>query len=162
MKTCRSPGNQRGAVIVIALVMLLVFTVIMAGAFTLSGVNLAAVGNMQSRDEALAAADVAIKQVLDSPFTTAPAAETVTVDINQDGTPDYTVSVRTPVCLSARTSMDAPLCGIEMQGACPSSTYNTVWEVHATVADPVTGASAVVRSGVRVMLSETQLNAVCP
>jgi Tfp pilus assembly protein PilX len=162
MKGRPSPQSQKGAVIVIALVMLLVFTGLMAGAFTLSGINLAAVGNMQSREEALSAANIAIEQVVSTPFTTLPVAEDINVDINNDNTVDYVVSMATPVCIMARISGDAPKCGVELLGACPSSTYNTVWELRASVVDPASGATAVVRSGVRVLLSETELNAVCP
>lgn len=162
MKTFRFRHGQQGAVIVIAMVMLLVFTVIMAGAFNLSGVNLLAVGNMQSRDEALAAADIAIEQILGSPFATSPAAETIDVDINNDGTNDFTVSVATPVCIRATLSGYAPKCGVELAGACPGNSYNTIWEIRSTVSDAASGAAVVTRSGVRVRLTETQLAAVCP
>ena len=42
-----------------------------------------------------------------------------------------------------------------------SSTWNTVWNLEATVTDPASGASVRVRSGVRVLLTESQKDAVC-
>jgi hypothetical protein len=47
-----------------------------------------------------------------------------------------------------------------------ASTWNTVWDIQATVLTDdglnVGGASVVVRAGVRALLSEAQKNIVCP
>lgn len=160
MSMCLCVQAQRGATLVVALVMLLLFTLLVSGALTMSTVNLKAVGNMQVREEALAAANMAIDQVLSSSFSDAPAAEEVVVDINNDGTDDYTAAIAVPACIRATIAGDAPKCEIGL--VCPSSTYNTVWELRATVTDPNSGAQTVVRSGVRVLLSEAKRNAVCP
>jgi hypothetical protein len=40
-------------------------------------------------------------------------------------------------------------------------TWNTDWDIDATVADAASGAAVRVREGVRVLLSQTQKNAVC-
>ncbi|RJG11982.1 hypothetical protein D3879_01240 [Pseudomonas cavernicola] len=162
----KKPGamGERGAALVVGLIMLLLLTLMVSGAFTLSTVNLKSVGNMQMREEALAAANSIMERVLGSMLkastTTPPVGETGTFDVNNDGTNDYTVIVATPECIRAVVSGAAPKCEVGM--VCPSDTWNTVWELRATVTDPASGASSVVRSGVRVLLTQAQKNAVCP
>ena len=64
MKNLQYSGRQQGAALIVGLIMLLLLTLMVTAAFTLSGVNLKAVGNMQSRAEATAAANAA-KAVID-------------------------------------------------------------------------------------------------
>jgi hypothetical protein len=157
---------QRGATLVVGLIMLVLITVMVTSAFTLSTTNLQSVGNMQFRDEAVAAANKASEQVLSSPFTTAPAAETINVDLNNDGTTDYEVRFDVPTCIGDSE--------VIISGAAPSSVtlgssfavagstfYQTVWDLSARVTDDVSGASVHVRQGVRVLLTQAQYNAVC-
>lgn len=153
-------ARQRGATLLITLVMLLMLMLMVGSAYTLSGTNLKAVGNMQFRDEAIAAADVGIQRVIGSAFTSAPTAEQLNVDINNDGTTDYLVSMATPVCMSARPSASSDVCGGELSSMC-SSGWDTVWALSASVVDAVTGTSVKVRSGVRVHLTDTQKIAAC-
>ncbi len=160
MKTIGKKGKQQGATLVITLVMLLMLMLMVGSAYTLSGTNLQAVGNMQFRNEAIASANIGIERVLGSAFTTAPQAEQLNVDINNDNTPDYVVSMAAPVCLSAKQSSGASLCGQQTQPMC-SQDWNTVWELNATVTDAVTGAAVKVRSGVRVQLTDIQKRTVC-
>jgi hypothetical protein len=152
---------QRGATLVVAMVMLLLFTLLISGAFTMGTVNLKAVGNMQWRDEALAAANVAIEKVIGSPFTDELQAESHFIDINKDDIDDYVVNIAMPECVRATISSAAPKCSVDMP-ICPSDTWDTVWDIRAVVADESSGARVVVRSGVRVLLSDTRKKAVCP
>lgn len=152
---------QRGSALVIGLIMLLLLTLVVSGAFSLSGTNIKAVGNLQAKQEVTAAAEVALNQVLGSPFTVAPAAESISVDINNDGVVDYTVAIATPVCLRATVADAAPPSSVSLP-VMASSTWNTVWDLDATVADPASGAAVRIRSGVRVLLSQAQCDAVCP
>ncbi|AOE83529.1 PilX N-terminal domain-containing pilus assembly protein [Pseudomonas sp. TCU-HL1] len=157
--------DQQGATLVVGLIMLLMLTLLVGSAFTMSGSSLRSVGNMQARDEALAAANIAIEQIVSSPFTDAPAAESINVDINNDGTTDYTVNIATPVCMSEAelpVATEEQLSGLRAGVAPPDSQWSTVWELVATVSDPVSGASTRVRSGVRVLLSEIEKESVCP
>ena len=161
MRLIASKHSQRGITLFVGLIMLVLITLMVTSAFTLSTTNLKSVGNMQAKDEAIAAANQAIEQVLSSPFTTAPAAEEITVDINNDGTPDYMASIAQPVCVRAsldttvvKTSKTLPL----MQF---SNTYNTVWDIVATVEDAKTGAKTIVQAGTRVLLTKAQKDAVC-
>ncbi|MFZ5959284.1 hypothetical protein ACOXVJ_17420 [Pseudomonas knackmussii] len=156
-----NPASQRGATLVIALVMLLMLMLMVGSAYTLSGSNLKAVGNMQFRNEAIAAANVGIEQVLSSSFTAAPTAEQIAVDLNNDGTTDYTVSMAAPVCMRATTSSPNGPTSSNLPGM-SATNWNTVWDLDATVNDAVSGAAVKVRSGVRVQLSDAQKNLVCP
>ena len=60
------PRAQRGVTLIIGLIMLVLITLMVTTAFMLSNTNLKAVGNMQFRDEAIAAANVATEDVLSS------------------------------------------------------------------------------------------------
>lgn len=160
-----SPLAQRGATLIVGLIMLLLLTLVVGSAFTLSGTNLKSVGNMQMRDEAIAAANIAIEQVVGSPFTAAPGAESINVDINNDGATDYTVAIATPICIS-ESEIPAVVTGKESGFRAgvvtPDSQWSTVWAINAQVNDPSSGALATIRSGVRVLLTEAQKNTVCP
>ena len=152
--------GQRVATLVVTLVMLLMLMLMVGSAYTLSGSNLKAVGNMQFRNEAIASANIAIQRVLGSAFTTTSTAEDLDIDINNDGTRDYVVNMATPVCARARPSGNASLCGQGTKSMC-SQDWNTVWTLNATVTDTLSGASVKVRSGVRVQLTDTQKRTVC-
>jgi hypothetical protein len=141
-------------------------TVMVSSNFTLSTTNLKAVGNMQLRDEAIAAANKAIEQVIGTPFTDAPTEDEILVDIDNDGTSDYRVLVEVPICVQADQYV--------IPGAAPSSIalgaafavagstfYQTIWDLNATVTDDATGTSVSVREGVRMLLTQTEYNAVC-
>lgn len=167
MSSFSSKHAQRGATLAVGLIMLVLITVMVTSAFNLSSTNLMAVGNMQFRDEAIAAANKAIEQVLSSPFTNSPAGQAIDVDINNDSTPDYEVVFATPTCISDSE--------IVVTGAAPSSVslgssfavagstfHQTIWDLSASVSDAdVSGASVQVRQGVRVLLTQAQYNAVC-
>ena len=141
MTSSASPSSQRGATLVVGLIMLVLITLLVTSAFTVSTSGLKSMGNMQIRDEAIAAGNKAIEQVLSSPFTNAPTAEAINVDLNNDGTTDYVVTFNTPTCVSAST--------IAATGVAPSSIslgstfnpttsnlYETVWDLDANVTDP--------------------------
>jgi Tfp pilus assembly protein PilX len=153
---------QRGATLIIGLIMIVLITLIVVNAFTLSSSNLKSVGNMQVRDEAVAAGNRAIEQVVSSSFTDAPAGQTINVDINNDGTPDYVVTVATPTCIRAVAASTAAPSDVELGAALSvGTTWNTDWDLDATVTDATSGAAVRVREGVRVLLSQAQKTAVC-
>ena len=139
--------------------MLVLLTLVMTSAYMLSSGNLKAVGNMQFRDEAIAAANAAIEQIISSDFTTLPVSSTILVDIDQDGSDDYSVAVQTPVCVQAVPISGgvANLSGVT--SGVPSSTdYNSVWDIEARVNSTTTGAAVIIRQGVRKRLTEPQFN----
>jgi Tfp pilus assembly protein PilX len=160
-------GRERGSALIVSLVMLVLITAMLASSFTLSSTNLKSVANTQLRNEVVAAANAAIEQVISSPFTNAPAAESVDVDINNDGTVDYTVNFGVPRCVSASTiaPTSLPVSSLSLGSSFAStvsSYYETTWDLDATVVDNVSGASAHVHQGVRVLLTQAQYTAVCP
>jgi type II secretory pathway pseudopilin PulG len=157
---------QRGATLVVSLIMLALITLLVTSAFSLSTSSLRSVGNMQNRDEAIAAANKAIEQVLSSPFTNAPTGESIDVDINNDDTRDYEVVFETPTCVSAEQIAAAtiPPSSLSLGGffnSVASDYYETVWDLDANVTHLASGTSVHVRQGVRVLLSQVQFDAVC-
>lgn len=172
MKQIALPRAQYGVTLIIGLIMLVLITLMVTSAFMLSNTNLKSVGNMQFRDEAVAAANAAIEDVLGSLLTggsmVQPPGQTIAEDINNDGTADYSVVIAAPTCIRALQvggGPAAPGSGSSVSlglppGAPPS--YNTVWDVDANVSDTLSGASVRVRQGVRVMLTQAQKDAVCP
>lgn len=159
MKTM--PCKQRGVVLVVGLVMLLLVTLLVVSAFTLSTSSLDSVSNQQWRSEAVAAADAALEQVIGSAFVNSPQAQLIPIDINQDNTAEYQVAVTQPVCERASLASAMAPSSVTLAGI-SNSTWNTVFGMRATVDDAVTGAAVTVRSGVRVLLSEPQKNLLCP
>jgi len=142
--------------------MIVLITLVVVSAFTLSSSNLKSVGNMQVREEAVAAANNAVDQALSAPFTNALGTQTFAVDINHDGTADYSVQVGTPTCLRAATASDPAPSDVELPVALQSaSTWNTDWDFDATVKDAASGATVRIRQGIRLLLSQIQKDSVC-
>ena len=164
MMTPVSLRAQRGATLVVGLIMLVLLTLVVTSAFMLSTGNLRAVGNMQFRNEAIAAANKAIEQVLGSPFTNDPAAaaESIDVDIDNDGNTDYVVDIAEPECIRATVASPNAPSSLSLPGMSSASSWNTVWDVVADVDDAVSGAQIRIRQGVRVLLTQSQKDAVCP
>lgn len=161
MKSITFKQSQLGFTLLVGLIMLVLITLMVTTAFTLSTTNLKSVGNMQAKDEAIAAANQAIEQVLGSPFTTLPTAETINVDINNDGSADYVVAVAKPTCVRASIETAAVKSSGSLPGMSTVNSYNTIWDIEATVDDAKTGAKTTVRSGVRILLTQAQKETVC-
>ena len=163
--------------------MLLLITLAVTAGFTLSNTNLKSVGNMQNRNEAVAASNRAIEEVAaslllpgvdGSPSLAAPKATASLVDINNDGTPDYTVDIAPPTCVRATKSTDTGGGGAIGPGgigggastagsglnALPDQ-YNSVWDITTTVTHAASGTVTSVRQGVRALLSKEQFLALC-
>ncbi len=79
-----SKYKQRGAALVVGLIMLVLITLMLMTALNLGTANFRSVSNMQFREEAIAAANQAIEQVISSTFTAVPVAETIEIDIDND------------------------------------------------------------------------------
>lgn len=110
----RPPARQRGATLVVALVFLVLMGLFAVTAFLSSSTELRIVGNMQARNEGIAAAQVAIEQAVQgNTFANQPdqlAATPVAVDIDHDGSPDYTVAFTPrPTCYRVRTVKNSEL-----------------------------------------------------
>jgi len=156
--------RQRGITLIVGLIMLVLITLLVTAAFTLSSTNLKAVGNMQFRDEAIAAANVAVERVVSADFTEAPTASNHDVDI---GGAVYTVNVAKPSCIKSTaikslpsTDPDAVQCAFGAAGA--PVCFETLWEISATVssttgAAAATGAGVTVKQGISKRLNVTKL-----
>jgi hypothetical protein len=147
------------------MIMLVLITLMLVTALNLGTTNFRAMTNMQFRSEAIAAANQAIEQVISSPFTAAPAAEAINVDIDNDADTDYVVQIAVPQCVYAAQAFGADPSSLSLPPTMSvASTWNTVWDLDASVAGAsnVGGAEVRVRSGVRVLLTEAEKNVVCP
>jgi Tfp pilus assembly protein PilX len=144
--------GQRGAVLVVSLIMLLVLTLFAVSSFNLSSVNLKISGNFQEQKTMEAVAQEALEQVISTPaaFSVVPVAAVVPVCANGKtaactGGTIYNVAVSAPKCNHAVTATGY---GIKLGALAPE---DTDWEVRAAVADPL-GAQAALVQGVRVRL----------
>jgi hypothetical protein len=168
MSEIRFLRRQRGATLTIAMIMLVLLTLFVLAAMNMTNMNFKIMGNEQARNEALAAGQQAIEQVASTNFPAAPAATTVNVDVNADGTDDYAVAVAKPVCqnsipiklveLSITKPGDipcfgsgvSPAPGLPIGGSGNSLCANTQWDISATVTDPAanTGTTVTVHQGI--------------
>jgi hypothetical protein len=157
--------TERGVALVVGLIMLVLITLMLLAALNIGTANFRAVSNMQFREEAISAANRAIEQVISSNFTAAPTAEEIVVDVDNDGDNDYTIDIAQPQCVFASVAFAPDPSSLSLPpGMTVASTWNTVWDIQASVdrADNIGGSAVVVRAGVRVMLAEAQKDAVCP
>jgi hypothetical protein len=150
---------------VVGLIMLVLITLIVTTAFTLSTTNLKSVGNMQLRDEAIAAANVAVEQIVGVDFVLTPTAvpQPVYVDIRTGEISNvdpndrsvYLVTFPTaPVCVRASLATKTSRSSVTLPTTLSSSSqWNTVWDFDALSTNTASGASVHVRQGVRVLLS---------
>lgn len=151
--------RDQGFVLVVALVLLVILTIAVVTGINLSNSNLRIVGNAQLQQEARSAAEQAINTTISSLSTftaTTPAASTVNVDMNNDGTNDYTVNVQVPTCLYSRASPGYEYIPGGSTTTSPSS-RDHYWEVDATVSNS-NGAVSDVAQGVKIVLPATN----CP
>ena len=167
----RTKSRQDGATLVVGLIMLIVLTMLVLSAMRSGTTNLKVVGNMQVSAEAGAAAQQAIEQIISTNFTLAPPAQqTITVDLNGDGSVTYPVVVATPSCNSTKdlknSDLDANVAEdlVCMGSGTPqntgiissSGTGGTVqswcakqqWDVQADVTDTNSGAKVTHHQGV--------------
>ena len=155
----RNHHKQSGSVLMISLVMLVMLTLFVLTVINTTNINSRIARNMQTETETQAAAQQAIEQVISANFTAAPAAVNVAVDINNDGTPDYTVAVAQPTCVNSIPIKTPELGSAAVQasgiigagGSGNSLCSNTRWDVRASTTDPVSGATNVtIHQGVAV------------
>ncbi|MEP4487284.1 MAG: hypothetical protein ABJ013_16745 [Halioglobus sp.] len=165
MKEVQLNRGEEGVItIFVSLVLLILVTLLITTSFSLSTINLRAVGNVQSRDEALSAASLVIEEVLTEDFGD-PAvlvARSNVVDINSDGVNDYQVDIAVPICIRATQASIDTASSVQLPGFSAVGAWNTIWEINAVATESVSGASVNVIQGVRILLDETEKNAVCP
>lgn len=132
--------HQRGATLLISLIMLVVLTLFAVAGFNLSSVNLKIAGNFQAQRGMEAVAQQAIEQVLStSAAFKAPAVQTIAIS-------GFNVAVTAATCNFFRR---ADGFSKELEAIAPE---DTDWELRASVTDALTGAQATVTQGVMVRL----------
>jgi FlaG/FlaF family flagellin (archaellin) len=174
MNRAALPSTQRGVTLVVGLIMLVLITLIVAAAFMMSSTNLRSVGNMQYRDEAVAAGNSAIEQRLTDlttagGFNSPPGSATVTVDINRDNKDDFNVAISAPTCTQEKAITAPPPAGTGNSVTTgilpPVIFYNTLWDFTATVTEASgvasTGATVTMHQGMRVKLNQLQCDQAC-
>lgn len=173
--------SQRGATLLVALIMLVLLTLFAISAFNTGTTNLKVVGNMQARSEALNVAQHAVETVVSTPlFIASPAnavanpcgaPNTLCTDIAGIGATEYTTRlVPQPSCVTVRpikneelnlaNSEDLGCAAGQLQqfgvaGAVSGNSLcaNTVWEITAETTGAATGAKVKVTQGVGVKVS---------
>lgn len=171
MRQPASHHSQRGVTLVIGLIMLVLITLIVTTAFNLSTTNLRSVGNMQARDEAIAATNSAIEIYIGqissaNPPSTNPAdprLDSLSIDIDNDGTADYAVTFdAVPECVRASRAINESLSSVTLPVTLSSSAYwNSIWNISATATDDRSGAAVNIHQGIRVLLTQAQKDALC-
>jgi Tfp pilus assembly protein PilX len=134
--------KQRGATLLVGLIMLVLLTLMAVSAINISTVNLHITGNVQAQVEAAAAAQQAIEGLIEdiANFNDPPDAHTVAIG-------NYTVEVQKPVCLYAR-----PVRGGYSYGA-GYVPKETTWDIRASAIDnQTTGVFTTIHQGVRAIL----------
>jgi Tfp pilus assembly protein PilX len=181
--------RQRGATLVIALIMLVLLTLFAVSSMNTANTNLRVVGNMQSKNEALYAAQETIETVISTPlFIGNPAnavidpcgaANTLCKDVTGDGNPEYTTTLTPqPTCVTVKPIKNDVLnlldsedlgCSAGQQqqfgvaGAVTGDSLcaNTVWEVSARTTSNFSGTTVTVRQGVGVRVSADTAGTSC-
>ena len=175
MKRTPALPRQAGMTLFVAMIILVMVTLLVVSAFRVSNTNLKIVSGMQGRQEAVAASQAAIEEVLSSSFFTTNAsivaATPVTVDMNNDGVDDYDVTMSLPTCLRTapvvvtdpptQTQLDCAGSSRVPGAITPTWCSNTVWELSATTTDRVTAAKTTVRQGVGMTVEITSAKATC-
>lgn len=172
-------GRQKGAVLLVALIMLLLVTLLALSSFNVTQTNLKVVQNMESRGMAKYAANAAIEEAMSSArFLSSPnsvfdqsceQANRKCYDFNGDTRVDVAVTLDSPSCIivlpiknSELDIMNPADASCFIQNSPNSMCVNSVWEMRATARDVLTGAEVVVRQGVAVRATSNNIATACP
>lgn len=117
--------QQRGATLIVALILLILLTLFAVTSFNLGKSSLQTVGNMQHRNEAIAAAQQTMEEAISTtrlflspanvilngnPSCNNGQANTKCIDVNGDSNADITVSLTpTPTCIKAQPILNNTL-----------------------------------------------------
>jgi hypothetical protein len=132
--------RQRGATLIVSLIMLVVLTLFAVSAINLSSINLRIVGNMQAQKTMELVAQDAIERVMSSPAHFGPGAAGHSFNIQS-----YTVNVSAPECVHS-----VPATGYSATSGI--SPEDNDWHLVASVADNLTGAALNLHQGVRIRM----------
>ena len=140
-----TPRRQRGATLLISLIMLVVLTLFAVTGFNLSSVNLKIAGNFQQQRFIEASVMQAIEQVVsDQVLFYSPLGQTIVVN-------GISVTVAAAGCYHNPVT-DGYESNVDSVTGEPTGPQDTVWEVRGSGTDPLTGAQAVVTQGVQIIM----------
>jgi Tfp pilus assembly protein PilX len=182
--------RQRGVTLLVAMIMMVLLTLLALTSANVSRSTIQVVGNMQSRDQNIAAARQVLEEAISSTrFFSTPsdaigspcgAANTRCIDVNGDDTADVTVVLTpAPACVRARSllneevnvantteadciSAETGTFGQEDTTSGASSCSDSLWELNAVATDTVTEATAQVVQGVTVRVARAKVETSCP
>lgn len=144
--------RQRGATLLVSLIMLVILTLFVVSAFNLSSANLKIVGNFQQSRAIEAIAQVATDQVISDIANfnlTLPLTQTICVNgtgTNCTGGSNVLVTVTCNYAIAATGYTKAIF---NLMAPPPE---DTDWETRAETTDPLTGTKAVIVRGSSIML----------
>jgi len=155
-------SRQRGVVLILSLIMLVVLTLLAISAIRLSTVNLRAVANAQARSEAMSAAQRTIDLILSSNFTDNIAGTQQVLTVTEGGK-NYTVSVARPclVSLSPIKNVDIDL-AIDEDRRCVDTVSNpysacaqTIWQLQANASSGWFGTNIAITQGTGIKMDNS-------
>jgi len=155
--TFHSPRRaQRGSALIVALILLVVAALLGIGAVQAGMLGTRIGRNAQLTQQAQLAAQRAIDSTLSqlATFTDAPSAPATsvqTIDIDGDGTADFSVTLNRPACVAIANAKD--------YSYLTSPPKDTTWVIRAVATEINGNASAEVTQGIRVRLPTS---AECP
>lgn len=188
----KKTDKQKGAALLVALIMLVLITLTVITSMNLGKTSLQTVGNMQTREQTIGAAENVLQNVIsndrfiNTPSTVFTSActnsdyNTQCIDVNGDGTADVTVTLTpTPTCVEARVMKNEELDVSDPQQAnCASSPpqeafgtgsptdysqcANSLWQISAVATDAVTQSNATVTQGVQAIVRTSAVDTSCP
>lgn len=162
MKIVRGPSRQQGvATIFVAMILLILITLLVTTAYSISTTNLKAAGNAQVRREAIAAANKQIWLVAGQTFWNPDDPRQGYIDINNDGIDEYDVLVAAPTCVRATEAKINTKSSVTLPGFSAVDAWNTIWELDATATEIASGTRVRVRHGVRVLMTEADKKLYC-
>lgn len=187
----RTPTRQSGATLLVAMIMLVLITLLVINTVNLGSGSVQTVSNMQFKNQAAAAAEETLQDVISnkrffetpSSVFTAPCEGSYNkkcIDTNNDQVDDVVVTLKqNPACVQARVLNNSELdlnvqedanCatqadqrGFGQGGATDSSSCaRSIWEIQAQADDRITQASAIATQGVSVTVPTDSVNTSCP
>lgn len=160
----RFPSKERGNTLLVGMIMLVLLTLIAVSAIQSSTSSMQVVGNAQFRQEAAAATQQAIENAISTTAFTIVAPAPQLIDINNDGTTDYTVTFSpAPSCSKYSVVNTATETGLptDCYGSKGPYCYRTTWDVTAGVSDVNTGAKVTLHQGVKILVGLNAAIASC-
>ena len=187
----KTPNRQQGATLLVAMIMLVLITLVVINTVNLGSGSVQTVSNMQSRNQAAAAAEETLQSAISSKrFFETPSTVFATpcngsynakcIDTNGDSVPDITVTLTpNPTCVQAKvipngelimTDEDERNCATPPpqesfgMGGLPdnSECARSMWEIQAQANDLITQASVKVTQGVAVLVKKNDVDTSCP